>query len=63
MVLCCERKMWASAEGGAPEVTLETSMGSFTVEVIFILFYFLNSFVLKPRYRIRVLTIFFFLGF
>lgn len=27
-------KMWASAEGGAPEVTLETSMGSFTVEVI-----------------------------
>ncbi|GMN39429.1 hypothetical protein TIFTF001_008662 [Ficus carica] len=25
-------KMWASAEGGAPEVTLETSMGAFTVE-------------------------------
>lgn len=25
--------MWASAEGGPPEVTLETSMGSFTVEV------------------------------
>ncbi|KAH7512197.1 hypothetical protein FEM48_Zijuj12G0065100 [Ziziphus jujuba var. spinosa] len=24
--------MWASAEGGAQEVTLETSMGSFTVE-------------------------------
>ena len=38
MVLCCERKMWASAEGGAPEVTLETSMGSFTVEVIIIIF-------------------------
>lgn len=32
----CESKikMWASAEGGAPEVTLETSMGSFTVEVL-----------------------------
>lgn len=30
----CERKMWASAEGGAPEVNLETSMGSFTVEVL-----------------------------
>jgi peptidyl-prolyl cis-trans isomerase-like 1 len=30
----CESKMWASAEGGAPEVTLETSMGSFTVEVV-----------------------------
>lgn len=27
--------MWASSEGGAPEVTLETSMGSFTVEVHF----------------------------
>jgi hypothetical protein len=26
--------MWASAEGGPPEVTLETSMGSFTVEVL-----------------------------
>ncbi|KAA8518548.1 hypothetical protein F0562_016022 [Nyssa sinensis] len=25
--------MWGSSEGGAPEVTLETSMGSFTVEV------------------------------
>ncbi|KAK9291254.1 hypothetical protein L1049_009442 [Liquidambar formosana] len=24
--------MWGSAEGGTPEVTLETSMGSFTVE-------------------------------
>lgn len=33
--LClCVAKMWASAEGGSPEVTLETSMGSFTVEVI-----------------------------
>ncbi|CAJ1884672.1 unnamed protein product [Sphenostylis stenocarpa] len=27
--------MWASAEGGAPEVTLETSMGSFTVELYY----------------------------
>ena len=27
-------KMWASTEGGPPEVTLETSMGSFTVEVL-----------------------------
>uniref|UniRef100_A0A9I9CWB3 Peptidyl-prolyl cis-trans isomerase n=1 Tax=Cucumis melo TaxID=3656 RepID=A0A9I9CWB3_CUCME len=27
--------MWASAEGGPPEVTLETSMGSFTVELYF----------------------------
>lgn len=35
-------KMWASAEGGAPEVTLETSMGSFTVEVLFPLFNFVN---------------------
>lgn len=26
-------KMWASEEGGPPEVTLETSMGPFTVEV------------------------------
>ncbi|TVU04523.1 hypothetical protein EJB05_47634, partial [Eragrostis curvula] len=26
--------MWGSAEGGTPEVTLETSMGAFTVEVI-----------------------------
>jgi hypothetical protein len=33
--------MWASAEGGAPEVTLETSMGSFTVEVIIIILIFL----------------------
>ncbi|XVE96366.1 hypothetical protein REPUB_Repub02eG0215000 [Reevesia pubescens] len=24
--------MWASSEGGPPEVTLETSMGAFTVE-------------------------------
>ena len=31
-------KMWASAEGGPPEVTLETSMGSFTVEVLPLLF-------------------------
>ncbi|KAJ4705315.1 Peptidyl-prolyl cis-trans isomerase [Melia azedarach] len=27
--------MWASAEGGTPEVTLETSMGSFTVELYY----------------------------
>ncbi|XP_062112698.1 peptidyl-prolyl cis-trans isomerase CYP18-2 [Humulus lupulus] len=27
--------MWASAEGGAPEVTLETSMGAFTVELYY----------------------------
>ena len=27
-------RMWATAEGGSPEVTLETSMGSFTVEVL-----------------------------
>ncbi|OWM79067.1 peptidyl-prolyl cis-trans isomerase CYP18-2 [Punica granatum] len=27
--------MWASAEGGPPEVTLETSMGSFTVELYY----------------------------
>ncbi|KAF1881163.1 hypothetical protein Lal_00023197 [Lupinus albus] len=27
--------MWASAEGGAPEVTLETSMGSFTIELYY----------------------------
>lgn len=33
--------MWASSEGGAPEVTLETSMGSFTVEV-FSAFFFLD---------------------
>nr|GMD89840.1 peptidyl-prolyl cis-trans isomerase CYP18-2 [Ipomoea batatas] len=26
--------MWPSAEGGPPEVTLETSMGSFTVEFL-----------------------------
>jgi hypothetical protein len=25
--------MWASADGGTPEVTIETSMGAFTVEV------------------------------
>lgn len=34
-------KMWASAEGGPPEVTLETSMGSFTVEVLSFLFNYL----------------------
>ncbi|KAK4575426.1 hypothetical protein RGQ29_026409 [Quercus rubra] len=27
--------MWASTEGGPPEVTLETSMGSFTVELYY----------------------------
>ncbi|KAK8491338.1 hypothetical protein V6N11_014417 [Hibiscus sabdariffa] len=27
--------MWASSEGGAPEVTLETSMGAFTVELYY----------------------------
>ncbi|PON78044.1 Cyclophilin-type peptidyl-prolyl cis-trans isomerase [Parasponia andersonii] len=27
--------MWASAEGGVPEVTLETSMGAFTVELYY----------------------------
>ncbi|CAB4287111.1 unnamed protein product [Prunus armeniaca] len=27
--------MWASAEGGSPEVTLETSMGAFTVELYY----------------------------
>ncbi|XP_059595147.1 peptidyl-prolyl cis-trans isomerase CYP18-2 isoform X1 [Vitis vinifera] len=27
--------MWGSADGGAPEVTLETSMGSFTVELYY----------------------------
>ncbi|OMO68436.1 hypothetical protein COLO4_29671 [Corchorus olitorius] len=27
--------MWASSEGGPPEVTLETSMGSFTVELYY----------------------------
>ncbi|XP_060958470.1 peptidyl-prolyl cis-trans isomerase CYP18-2 isoform X1 [Cannabis sativa] len=27
--------MWASAEGGAPEVTLETSMGAFTIELYY----------------------------
>ena len=27
------RMMWPSVEEGPPEVTLETSMGSFTVEV------------------------------
>ncbi|RZS08846.1 hypothetical protein BHM03_00039873 [Ensete ventricosum] len=26
--------MWGSADGGPPEVTLETSMGPFTVEVV-----------------------------
>ncbi|KAK8971453.1 Peptidyl-prolyl cis-trans isomerase-like 2 [Platanthera guangdongensis] len=27
--------MWGSADGGAPEVTLETTMGSFTVEMYY----------------------------
>uniref|UniRef100_A0A2P2J881 Peptidyl-prolyl cis-trans isomerase n=1 Tax=Rhizophora mucronata TaxID=61149 RepID=A0A2P2J881_RHIMU len=27
--------MWASSEGGSPEVTLETSMGAFTVELYY----------------------------
>lgn len=36
-------KMWASAEGGVPEVTLETSMGSFTVEVFFSFPFFSNT--------------------
>lgn len=30
-------EMWASADGGPPEVTLETSMGPFTVEVVLLL--------------------------
>lgn len=38
------KKMWASAEGGAPEVTLETSMGSFTVEVLSLFLFPIFSF-------------------
>jgi hypothetical protein len=39
--------MWASAEGGTPEVTLETSMGPFTVEVLF------SVWLLRKRFKVK----------
>uniref|UniRef100_A0A2P2J8D6 Peptidyl-prolyl cis-trans isomerase n=1 Tax=Rhizophora mucronata TaxID=61149 RepID=A0A2P2J8D6_RHIMU len=35
--------MWASSEGGSPEVTLETSMGAFTVEVTSLSLYYKHA--------------------
>jgi peptidyl-prolyl cis-trans isomerase-like 1 len=32
---CPVPKMWGSADGGTPEVTLETSMGAFTIEMYY----------------------------
>jgi hypothetical protein len=39
--------MWASAEGGTPEVTLETSMGPFTVEVLS------SVWLLRKRFKVK----------